>query len=163
MKKYIISLTLVCLFVSSVFAQVQPRYIANPALDKFIGTWEASNGNFQITFIKEKRDFKFGISGDILFGLYTYKKGDVRLDSKKSDKRAIDYGSNNSDNRNKLAFNFIDVKTDKQGHATLELLPGTDNQATLLIYPKEVVTVGRGKNSHKLFFVPTKLVIKKMS
>lgn len=170
MKTFKIILNLIyVLSFGAVYAQSQPQYIANPTLNKFVGTWAAQGGeDFKITFIKEIRHNKeYNISGDGLYGYYVYNKGDIKLDSKNSAKRAIDFGGNSShpsESRNKIEFTFIDISNDKRGRGVLELLPGKEDEALLNIYPDETVTVILSSgviNPLKSFLVPVKAVMKK--
>ncbi|MGB4776270.1 MAG: DUF6705 family protein [Daejeonella sp.] len=167
MKTIKIVLTFVCLFAfSAAYSQSQHRYVANPSLDKFVGTWAAQGGeDFKIILIKEIRhSVRYNISGDGLYGYYIYNKGDIKLNSKNSAKRTIDFGGNggnSSKNKNKLGFTFLDISNDKWGNGTLELLPGKEDEALLNIYPRETVIVGKRTSPPTSFLVPVKIVMKK--
>ena len=130
-------------------------------LNKFSGTWLYNQGATDIKIvIVNKKTFLPGkgldFYRDYLQGYYCFEENDCKMNEE-----GYDFKNGTTTTDQKLAeFIFWDHQKNKQGTATLELLPGEANRAKLKLYNSENIRINKGTRD-STFSLPSNIILKK--
>jgi hypothetical protein len=166
MKKTLIIILVLVVYFQHTIAQ-QPKYLPNPNINKFVGTWVYQAGNNRITlFLLKSIESNSRFSSDWITGYYTYTKEGKIIPN--NQEKTIKLGSTISENgvnhADKLYFILYDSIKKKGGKVTLELVPGkTDEAEWFLSNPVAARMQRKGEEKHfdESFTLPTHLLFKK--
>ena len=166
MKKFII-LTLIVLVIVKANAQ-STKFIANPVLDKFVGTWVAKKDKKMIILTIKKLEITAinGVTIEMLEGYHSYKEDRNMIDTL-TKKPTFTNGSNFSDDAikydDRVFFDFHDKSKQKGGHAVFTLSKTNPEELSMILSNVEVFLVRKksDKPYDMGYTIPIKLVFKK--
>lgn len=170
MKKLFLFLALVCSTLC--FSQ-----IANPELDKFVGTWQWNSGNDTVTLVlaKQTSNFPNGTSREVLVGWHKYVKNGLVIESSfphigqsindeniplGNDLEITLYGF--TKNPREIWFHrFWDLTLHKNCHVFFKLMPGSLTQATWKLTNPDGSTYQGPPGTYNQFTLPRNMVLTK--
>lgn len=144
--------------------------IANPSLDKFIGTWVWSNGTESLTLVLKKENillpFFENSRADVIIGFHMFKQGNAIVESSLSyvntnysDKRFTILAGNTVgvDNPNKIGGTIENTAKNKLGQLKLVINSSLD-QLSWTLNNSEGVRIGKFDYT---FSYPLSLILQK--
>jgi hypothetical protein len=173
----------VCLLTGTgVFSQ---KYVPEPGIDKFVGTWEWTSGNEKFQLIITKQKVYLDIHGlkeyyysDVPVAYHRYTKNGNVVSSSMDKMNITATTSSTLTNANKIngrlmmpdyiTLSFLDEgKNDKFGKIDFKLVPGKTDEATWNLFFRRVgeFIMGRPENTvvPEGYSIPTNVVMKKVN
>lgn len=166
MKRITLYIVFVCALYNTAFSQT----IMKPELDKFVGTWQYTQGTDTFTIILKKISYHFSnptnTIEEILIGWHKYIKNGQLVENTFNkmivpytmDSSSIKLGYVDSDNYNYAIFALIDSIKNKYGWVKFKMLQSSFTQATWKLQDSPGTYIGNYDHS---FTIPGNMVLTK--